>query len=102
MKAKYDEERFKYTIRKVLSFLIQKAVLEKRPQTENNQTILGGVSFWFKNSIDKSGNVLAPSELAFNAPPTVWDFDKIIVDLELLERNQFIHMGVDITGYEQN
>jgi hypothetical protein len=96
----YDQAQFNIVIRRVIDFLCQKAVLERRPQTENNPTQLGGVAFWFKVTADKNGNILAPSELAFNAPPKVWDFTKIIYDLEEREKVMFINMGANIEGYD--
>lgn len=88
-RKRYDVDRFNRTTARVIEFLCQKAMYEKRPQNEYNTTTLGGIMFWFQITTESQ-------LLKFSSPPTEWDFDKIWWDMDEMERVMLIRMGINI------
>jgi len=95
MNQDYDKDMFDRVIKRVVEFLCQKALYEKQVQGEKNQTLLGGILFWFEiEKIDSS--TFIPKSLSFNLPPSVWDFMKILYDIDDNERTILINTGASI------
>jgi hypothetical protein len=92
---KYDEAKFKETINRVMEFLCTKSLYEKRHHNEMNQCQIGGVAYWFAGTKLPDGR-LTNMHLCFNAPPQVWDFKKILDDVDVQERILLANYGVNI------
>ncbi|MDF2435413.1 MAG: hypothetical protein JWP44_5044 [Mucilaginibacter sp.] len=100
--VKYDVEKFHSIVDRVVQFLAQKAKLEGRRQDQNNKTLLGEVSFWYEMKYDGQGQLLLnqPWMLTFDATPDLWNNQKIMDTIEVIERRWLMAQGVNITGYQ--
>ena len=98
MEIRYDVEKFQATSKRVAEFLCQKTIYEKKFQDEKNQTYLGGIAFYIKGDRTKEGYI-TNAHLAFNSPPAVWNFKKIIEDIDVYERVMLINSGAAIQPY---
>lgn len=75
-----DNQLYREWLDRIKILLMRKAIFEKRKQDVDNKTVLGNSSFWFQKEHNGENFFLI-----FDKDPTLWDLDRLKIDIENLE-----------------